>query len=223
MSRFYEKLTARNLTFQHVCEVGVYRPETTQLAAFIRRGVRTTLVEANPQAVAQLRQAFAGAHVRIHPVAVWDTPGTLTMARAASSTFATALASSPALVNDRYRLREATTFEVPCVQFSDLDDGTIDLLGIDIEGADWYVLKHLRSRPRVLAIETHGKYYTNPFLSQIKQWLHAHGYVLWYKDRSDSVYIQDGLLVVSLADRYDTTCEEFWIVWRKLMRVFKRR
>lgn len=221
MNRLYLKLLRKKIGFQHVCEVGVYHPETSHVAGFIHDGVRTTLVEASPDAVNKLQQAFAVPHVRIHPVAVWDASGTLTLAHAASSTFATALATSPALQNDRYRLHGARTFDVPCVPFSALDDGTIELLCVDIEGAEWYVLKHLRSRPKVLAIETHGKYYTNPFLHQIRQWLHDHGYVLWYKDRSDSVYIQPGLFAVSLTDRYHTWCEERWIQWKKIIRFLR--
>lgn len=178
MNRIYKKLLLKKISFTHVCEVGVYIPETSNVLEFIRGGVRATLVEADPEIAKKGQTAFATNNVRVYPVAVWDTTGTLQLSKAASSTFATALPSSPARENDRYRVREELTFEVPCVQFSEIDDGTIDLLSIDIEGAEWYVLKHLRSRPKVLSLETHGKYYTNPFMPQISDWLHRHGYVL---------------------------------------------
>jgi len=38
------------------------------------------------------------------------------------------------------------------------------------------VLKHLVSRPKVISIETHGKYYLNPFLTEITQWMEREGY-----------------------------------------------
>lgn len=165
MTQIYEKLKPKRLHLSHVCEVGVYVPATSNILDFIRDGVRATLVEADPDVAQQIETTFAQLpNVTLHPVAVWDTSGTLKLSKAASSTFATELPTSPALENDRYRISSATTFEVPCVQFSALDDGSIDLLSIDIEGGEWYVLKHLRSRPQVLSLETHGKCYSNPFL-----------------------------------------------------------
>ncbi|TFZ68077.1 FkbM family methyltransferase [Hymenobacter sp. UV11] len=223
MNRIYEKLSPKKLIFTHVCEVGVYIPETSNVLEFIRDGVRATLVEADPEVAEKIRVTFAANNVRVYPVAVWDTTGTLQLSKAASSTFATALPSSPARENDRYHVREELTFEVPCVQFSEIDDGTIDLLSVDIEGAEWYVLKHLRSRPKVLSLETHGKYYTNPYMPQISDWLHHHNYVLWYKDGSDSVYIAQGLFAVSFLDKLETRQAELLIRWKKLKRIFKKK
>ena len=223
MNRIYEKLAPKNIAFTHVCEVGVYIPETSNVLEFINAGVRTTLVEADPEVAQKIQAVFGQKNVRLYPVAVWDTPGTLQFSKAGSSTFATELPTSPALENDRYQRTEALTFEVPCVQFSEIDDGTIDLLSIDIEGGEWYVLKHLRSRPRVLSIETHGKYYTNPFMPQIAQWLGQHDYELWYKDGSDSVYIQRGLFAVTVFDKLETKRAEWLISWKKLKRIFKKK
>lgn len=158
MHKLYEKLRRKKMVFRHVCEVGVYRPEAAHFVDFIRQGMRTTLIEANPEAAAALHAAFNTQNVSIRAVAVWDTHGTLTLSNAAASTFATALPSSPALENDHHRIHDGNTFEVLCMLFSTLDDGSIDLLGVDIEGGEWYVLKHLHSRPRVLCIETYGKY-----------------------------------------------------------------
>ncbi|MBJ6144041.1 FkbM family methyltransferase [Hymenobacter sp. BT559] len=223
MSLMYQKLRARGLTFSHVCEVGVYIPETSNILDFINNGVRATLVEADPDVAKKIKAAFATKNIDLHPVAVWDTNGTLKLSKAASSTFATELPTSPALENDRYHVSEATTFEVPCVQFSTIDDGTIDLLSIDIEGGEWYVLKHLVSSPKVLSIETHGKYYTNPFLTEITAWLAQHNYTLWYKDGSDSVFIKEGLFPVSLFDKLATKRVELLIRWKKFKRIFKKK
>jgi len=219
----YQKLRARGLTLTHVCEVGVYIPETSNILDFINNGVRATLVEADPDVAKKIKAAFATKNIDLHPVAVWDTNGTLKLSKAASSTFATELPTSPALENDRYHVSEATTFEVPCVQFSTIDDGTIDLLSIDIEGGEWYVLKHLVSSPKVLSIETHGKYYTNPFLTEITAWLAQHHYTLWYKDGSDSVFIKEGLFSVNFFDKLATKRVELLIRWKKFKRIFKKK
>ena len=219
----YQKLRARNLTFHHVCEVGVYIPETSNILDFINNGVRATLVEADPDIAQKIKTAFATKNITLYSVAVWDTNGTLKLSKAASSTFATELPTSPALENDRYHISEEKTFEVPSVQFSKIDDGTIDLLSIDIEGGEWYVLKHLVSTPKVLSIETHGKYYTNPFIEQITAWLERREYMLWYKDGSDSVYIKRGLFPISIFDKMATKRVELLIRWKKFKRIFKRK
>jgi FkbM family methyltransferase len=223
MSKLHQKLAAKNLTFHHVCEVGVYIPETSNIIEFIKEGIRATLAEADPEIAEKVKVAFASYNAQVYSVAIWDTNGTLKLSRAASSTFATELPTSPAQENDQYRISEATTFEVPCVQFSTIDDGTIDLLSIDIEGGEWYVLKHLRSSPKVLSIETHGKYYTNPFLPEITTWLQAHSYVLWYKDGSDSVFIKEGLFEIGLADEWETKQAEMRTGWKKMKRIFKKK
>lgn len=223
MSLMYQKLRARNLTFHHVCEVGVYIPETSNILDFINNGVRATLVEADPDIAEKIKTAFAAKNITLYSVAVWDTNGTLKLSKAASSTFATELPTSPALENDRYHISEEKTFEVPSVQFSKIDDGTIDLLSIDIEGGEWYVLKHLVSTPKVLSIETHGKYYTNPFIEQITAWLEQHEYMLWYKDGSDSVYIKRGLFSISIFDKMATKRVELLIRWKKFKRIFKKK
>jgi FkbM family methyltransferase len=221
MKRIYQKLKARGVQMQHVCEVGVYLPETSNVIDFIKDGTRATLVEADPDTVAKIHAAFDAYNVTVHPVAVWDTDGVLKLSKAASSTFATELPSSPALENDRYVISEDNTFEVPCKQFSSLDDGTIDLLSIDIEGGEWYVLKHLRSAPKVLSIETHGKYYTNPFINEILAWIKQHNYELWYQDGSDSVFIKKGLFQISTADKLESFLVNLKIRWKKFKRIFK--
>jgi hypothetical protein len=84
--------------------------------------------------------------------------------------------------------------------FDAIDDGSIDLLSIDVEGSEWYVLNTMRSRPTVISLETHGKTYRNPFLPQIRWWMSRNGYRLWYMERSDSVYVRPTLIYPTLLD-----------------------
>jgi FkbM family methyltransferase len=156
MTELYKRLKAKQLSFRHVCEVGVYLPHTSNIIDFIQDGIRTTLVEADPEVVIKINQFFKDYPIQVHAVAIWDYSGHLKLSKASASTFVSALKTSPALENDRYQIQEEKTVEVPCQRFSDIDDGTIDLLSIDIEGSEWYVLKYLTSRPKVISIETHG-------------------------------------------------------------------
>lgn len=96
---------------------------------------------------------------------------------------------SPALVNDRYQPKAEDLFYAEAHVFSDFDDGSIDLLSIDTEGCEWYVLMHMKSRPLVISLETHGKRYRNQYITEIQQWMKDNGYRKWYRDKSDTVYV----------------------------------
>jgi FkbM family methyltransferase len=217
----YRRLKKRNLQFSHVCEVGVYLPETSNIVNFIKDGIRTTLVEADSETVEKIKKYFSGFNIEVVPVAVWDTNGVIKLSKAAASTFVTALKASPAIINDKYQVKEENTFEVPCRIFSEIDDGSIDLLSVDIEGGEWYVIKHLKSRPNVISIETHGKYYTNPFIKEIEESLEKKGYITWYKDRSDTVYIKEAFLVPTMGEKISTSLTLARIRWKKFKRIFK--
>ncbi|CAN5413590.1 hypothetical protein BH10BAC6_BH10BAC6_16650 [soil metagenome] len=199
---FYDHITLAQLHPLHVCEVGVYVPDTSNVLGFIRDGVRTTLVEADPQIVEQCQAKFIGMdHVSIHGVAVSDAAGALRLYRVGASTFAEGLPDAPALSNDSYTPNDSDSFTVDAVRFSAIDDGTIDVLSIDVEGGEWYVIRHMVSRPLVISIETGVKHYTNPFMTEISRWMSDHGYRPWYRDGSDTVYTRIEGLLTSMRDK----------------------
>ncbi|MDQ6764248.1 MAG: FkbM family methyltransferase [Bacteroidota bacterium] len=212
----YRKLKKKNLTFHHVCEVGVYLPETSNIIDFIKDGLRATLVEADTVTAEKIKDYFKNYNIRLYPMAIWDFNGTIQISKAAASTFVTALQSSPAIVNDKYKVSEENTFEVPCVVFSDIDDGTIDLLSIDVEGCEWYVIKHLKSRPAIISVETHGKHYTNPFINEIKKWMEKENYIVWYKDKSDTVFVRNDVFLPGFGNKIETRLIELKLLCKKI-------
>ena len=107
----------------------------------------------------------------------------------------------PSVVNDGHRTEDADTLVVPAERFDSIDDGTIELLSIDIEGSEWYVIKHMKSRPVVISVETHGKLYINPFMQEIDTWMQVHDYQVWYKDKSDTIYCKNGTLTITQAEK----------------------
>ena len=68
----------------------------------------------------------------------------------------------------------------------------IDLLSVDTEGCEWFVLQTLRSRPAVISIETHGGLYLNPHRDEIE---------IAKQIRARSAIAQPNRLIVSLADK----------------------
>ena len=71
------------------------------------------------------------------------------------------------------KARKAGKVPVATVPFSVLDDGEIDLLNLDCEGSEWYVLEKMKSRPRILQVELYPKHGHH---REISAWLEAHGY-----------------------------------------------
>ncbi len=200
-TELYRRCKSKGYKPTSVVEVGVYIPETSNVINYIEDGVKTLLVEADPRTVEKIRSRFGNLkNVTCQPVAVFDHNGSVKLVQRASSTFISSL-KSPAVVNDSYAIREEDEFEVQAVTFDTLDDGKIDLLSIDIEGAEWFVLKHMKSRPAVISIETHGKYYINPYLKEINHWVNSNSYKIWYRDKSDSVYILKGTIQINAIDR----------------------
>lgn len=185
----YRRTRGLGIGVEHVAEVGVYYPETSNVLGFIEDGTRADLFEADPLCVEKVRERFAGsANVQVHPFAIYHTAGTVTLYRTHASTFVEGV-QSPALRNDGYQPTPEDAFQAEARIFSDFDDGTIDLLSVDVEGCEWFVLQHLRSRPKIMSLETQWRRYRNEHLGEIERWMRENGYRVWYREGSDTVYI----------------------------------
>jgi FkbM family methyltransferase len=216
-NELYKRSLAKKMQVSHVCEIGVFLPERSNVLDFITKaGTRATLVEPDPDRILAIKKFFAGfPNIRLVPYAIYDYNGVLELAQRGESTFATALPFSPAVVNDRYQVREEDTFSVECKRFDEIDDGAIDLLHIDTEGCEWFVLKYLKSRPGVISLETHGKTYSNPYLPEILDWMAKNNYQRWYISKSDSVYYKQGTFPVTAWEKLRLKFMDAYITFRK--------
>lgn len=215
-TELYRRCKQKSFHPTYVVEIGVYIPETSNVINFIEDGVKTLLIEADPKTVKKIESKFGSfKNVVCKQVAVFDHNGTVKLAQRASSTFISSL-KSPAVINDSYTIKKEDEFEVQAVTFDILDDGHIDLLSIDIEGAEWFVLKHMKSRPAVISIETHGKYYINPYLGEINQWMDSNSYIVWYRDKSDTVYVREGSIQISFGEKLSLIIKNLQLSLRRL-------
>jgi FkbM family methyltransferase len=217
----YKKCSAKKIALRHICEVGVFMPEMSNILDFIVKDrLRTTLVEPDPKSIAAIREYFRDfANVKLLPYAVYDHHGVLELVQRNASTFVSTLPYSPAQINDDYQIRKEDTFTVECRTFDELDDGTIDLLSVDTEGSEWYVVKGLVSRPSVISVETHGKSYLNPYYGEIGSWMAANGYERWWLNKTDTVYYKKGVFSVSSAEKLRLALMDAYV---KLRRARKR-
>jgi FkbM family methyltransferase len=213
----YRKLSAKGFRPAHVAEVGVHKPTSSNVYDYIMQGVRCTLVEPDPDSALAIRHYFAGQpNVTLHSVAVYDHPGQLELVRRGPSTFVAELTDTPATVNDRYQLNENDKFVVEARTFDQIDDGTIDLLSVDTEGSEWFVIKHMISRPSVISIETHGALYRNPYLDRISEWMKANDYILLFKATSDSVFVKRGEVEVNTHDKITQELINVYLGYKRL-------
>jgi len=122
----YKKCSAKKITLRHICEVGVFLPEMSNILDFIVKDrLRTTLVEPDLRSIAAIRDYFRDYNnVTLLPYAVYDRHGVLELVQRSASTFVSTLPYSPAQINDDYQIREEDRFTVECRTFNELDDGT---------------------------------------------------------------------------------------------------
>lgn len=182
-----DKWSGRGFRPTHVVEVGACSLATLHSRVFIESGVKVELVEPQRSAADQLsRELHTLGNVLIHNKAIVQSPGpTLLRCRGASShTVMERDAPVGALGHDAEHASEI----VDGVTFDSIDDGTIDLLLCDVEGAEWDVLVKMISRPRIIVIETHGHAYLNRKLFRIVLWMHKEGYQLLGHDAADTVW-----------------------------------
>ena len=201
----------------HVAEVGVWHPYTSNIYSYIKEGIKTTLVEPDPDSINLIKEKFSlYTNVTLHEVAVWDFNGKIDLYERESSTFVADLPKSPALINDGCDVNETGKFTANAKLFNEIDDGTIDLISIDTEGSDWFVIKNMISRPKIISIETHGGMYKNPYTKEILKWMDSNHYTLWYKDRSDSVFILNDAIPITWRDKLGLWKSEFSIMGKSL-------
>jgi len=222
--RFYKKLKLKHFVPTNICEVGVYIPTESNVLNFITDGIKTILVEADPAYVELINDYFKDrSNVTTINVAIFDKKGTVELCRRASSTFISNLESSPAIVNDNCKVEDTDKFTVETMLFSEIDNGEFDLLSIDIEGAEWYVIKHAVSRPKVISIETHGKYYKNPFYNEIHNWMATNNYVRWYKDASDTVFVKKGVFDITTVEKIQLKLKDLELKLILFKKCFKKK
>ncbi|HVA27966.1 MAG TPA: FkbM family methyltransferase [Candidatus Baltobacteraceae bacterium] len=185
---------AAGVTVRRAAEVGVLKYQYSAIREFADAGTPCDFYEAVPAFCDEIEVALKSrANARLFRFALSDTNGNLDLYIAGggdASTYAANQTTSPALVNDNFVPSDDARVTVECRDFHEVDPGDYDVVTIDVEGGEWPIVRRMKSRPTILALETHYRRYKNPHLAEIFAWCHENGYVIWYLTRSDTIFLR---------------------------------
>lgn len=131
-------------------------------------------------------------NVELYNVAIGDEEGEMKLIDAATSSHLEGV-SSPIKQKDKtdeltgWDRPTGDVYNVKVEKISKYDKGDIDYLRVDTEGNEWFALKHLISRPKIIVVETHNNEatYINPYLYEIQEWMVENKYICLSVDEGD--------------------------------------
>ena len=186
MTKLFE--LTRGMNLRRLVEVGV--GSLSQLKPFYDSGEydKITMVEVRPDIVEQAKQYYTSDKVEIINIGIADKNGELEFCIDGDTTHMVELPSTPVHFHGREYSKEPV--KLPVVRFTEIEPFMIDLLAVDIEGGEWFVIKHMKNRPKVISLETHSSVtpYRNPYFNEIQVWMYLNRYEIIYKDVSDTIY-----------------------------------
>lgn len=175
----------------HFCEVGVYEYNYCRLIEQINQGKKVSLFECFPRCIEDIKKNISGKdNVTLYEVAIFDARGEMTMTDVGASAFLNGMGNTTPAHQNGYAHKNFGSLTVKTDTFDKYDDGTIDALFIDIEGAEWHVINKLRSRPKVIEVETHYAKYQNPYLKEILDWMDKNGYTQLDRTDADTIFVK---------------------------------
>lgn len=181
-----------------VLEIGVWHASNCRSKKFIEYGHSVELFEPHPDAFKSLEENYSFMqNVKLHNFAVGDEEGEVEFIDYGEGSFIASLSNPPVKQDDPMHLWDNPNFsnshrklKVKCDTFDKYDDGDIDLLLLDMEGFEWSVISKLKSRPKIIAVETHHENRsTNPNLDKIHEWMNNNTYKTLFKNTSDTYFI----------------------------------
>lgn len=180
--------------------VGVGEDITFDLAIINRFGVNVYAFDPTPRAVRYVKEAMSGLPESFHfqDIGLWSSDATLRFYAPDNPNYV-----SHSIVN---LCQTQTYFEAPCKKLSsimrDLGHERIDLLKLDIEGAEFEVLRNIleeRLNIQVLCVEYDQPVPFHRIIGSIWQLIHA-GYRLICIDRFNLTFCRSGPAPKAMVD-----------------------
>lgn len=187
----YRITKALNIYPDYVCEVGPYYVSRCQSLPFIVEGCRALLVEPLLAAYSDLKDTLkAYGNVDIVNCAVCDENGEKRFVVTGKEFGDTGSSHLEHIDAPGKHEKTEKTITVQCRRFGELDSGKIDVLMADCEGAEWFVVEDMRSRPKLISLEmkSSGVGYVNPYTDKIEKWMSDNGYEYCCWNGDDKVW-----------------------------------
>lgn len=134
---------------------------------------RAIFIEPDPKMAEAARGNYPWAEV--FQLAISDHNGKANLRKLRGSSYIKGIKWSPAFKAFPNKARRAGKVSVRTVKFDTVDDGKIDILNLDCEGSEWFVLENMRSRPFLLQIELYAEH---GYYDEITAWLIENNYEL---------------------------------------------
>jgi FkbM family methyltransferase len=171
---------------KHVVEIGC--TGHLSMKSFLEEADRIQVFEPVPQHVERIKEIYKDEpKVEVHQVALWKEDGPLKMNYLGQTSFVQGL-ESPVVANFQYQPLPEHELVVEGRRFDHYDDGSIEVIEIDAEGAEWYVLQCMKSRPIMISVEMEWHNYRNPFFAEIRAWMSDNRYAEYDYDKANWIY-----------------------------------
>jgi FkbM family methyltransferase len=167
-----------------VFEIGVGNPDVCRCSKYLgAKDVECHLFEPHPYAYQNLCFAYNfEKNFHIYNYAIAEEEGESELCLLGDSSFIAGSSSPHSQQSDFDGMKRA---KIKCKNIKEFDKGDIDILLLDMEGHEWFVIKNLISRPKRISVEMellkedgNGFKYKNPYYDEIMEWMKVNGYGL---------------------------------------------
>jgi len=162
---------------QCILEAGVGAVEESRTSRYWAEDVECWLFEPHPAYFVALSHAARPySNVKVLPVALWSEAGVVTFHHFNQSSF---VKGAPMRRKESKRRLATAANDAFAATLDMYDEGTFDMALIDVEGAEWAVLQHMRSRPTLIALELWWARHpdrVHKHLPEIQSWMQENGY-----------------------------------------------
>lgn len=165
---------------RHILEAGVGQLKQCRTRRFWAEGVECHLFEPQPdQFTSLVKASYDYSNVQVFPIALWDYDGEITLYQFDAASWVKGVIPRRLDLQNRKKFKQKRAITVSCAPLSLYDDGNYDLALIDVEAAEWKVLSHMVSQPKLICLEMwkpKTPEYKHPDYDLIMQWMDKNGY-----------------------------------------------
>lgn len=185
-------------TPKKIIEAGIGTTDGVQSLEFLLNGAEGILFEPHPSFYNELKTDLTPyPNIQVLNKGIYKESGVVKFYEKWACTFIDEMYDySGAKIQDDYTKDEKDSFFCAVDTIDNYDNGDIDLLCMDCESCEWFVLEKLKSRPTVIQIETHSFYSDyKPFnIEGIEDWFKNNNYRVMATNESDSIYVRNDYL-----------------------------